>query len=46
LGQRAKANKSTFIGMTTFGASAPAEVLFSHFGITPDRIVDEATNLL
>jgi transketolase len=46
LGQRAKANKSAFIGMTTFGASAPAEVLFSHFGITPDRIVKEATNLL
>ena len=46
LGQRAKANKSAFIGMTTFGASAPAEVLFSHFGITADRIVKEATNLL
>ena len=46
LGQRAKVNKSAFIGMTTFGASAPAEVLFNHFGITPDRIVKEATNLL
>ena len=46
LGQRAKANKSSFIGMKSFGASAPAEVLFSHFGITPDEIVSEAKNLL
>ncbi len=46
LGQGAKAKKSAFIGMKSFGASAPAEVLFSHFGITPDRIVSEATNLL
>ena len=27
-----------FIGMTGFGASAPAEELFRHFGITPDAI--------
>jgi transketolase len=27
-----------FIGMTGFGASAPAETLFRHFGITPDAI--------
>ena len=46
LGQRAKANKSSFIGMKSFGASAPAEVLFSHFGITPDEIVSETKNLL
>ena len=46
LGQRARANKSSFVGMKSFGASAPAEVLFNHFGITPDRIVSEATNLL
>ena len=29
-----------FIGMTGFGESAPAEVLFKHFGITADAIVD------
>lgn len=29
-----------FIGMNSFGASAPAEVLFRHFGITTDSIVD------
>ncbi len=27
-----------FIGMTGFGASAPAETLYRHFGITPDAI--------
>ena len=30
------------IGMTTFGASAPGEELFPHFGITADAIVDAA----
>jgi len=29
----------TFIGMDSFGASAPAEELFKHFGITTDAIV-------
>jgi transketolase len=28
------------IGMTTFGASAPAKDLFSHFGFTPERVAD------
>jgi transketolase len=28
------------IGMTTFGASAPAKDLFSHFGFTPDRVAE------
>jgi transketolase len=37
---------STFIGMTGFGASAPAEKLFEHFGITPAAIVTAATKLL
>jgi len=46
LGHRARANKSSFVGMKSFGASAPAEVLFNHFGITPDRIASEAINLL
>jgi transketolase len=31
---------SAFIGMTGYGESAPAEVLFKHFGITADAIVD------
>lgn len=29
-----------FIGMNSFGASAPADVLYRHFGITSDAIVD------
>jgi transketolase len=29
----------TFIGMTGFGASAPAEELYRHFGITADAAV-------
>jgi transketolase len=28
------------IGMTTFGASAPAKDLFSHFGFTPERVAE------
>ncbi len=29
-----------FIGMTGFGASAPAKDLYPHFGITPETVVD------
>ncbi len=29
-----------FVGMTGFGASAPAKDLYGHFGITPDRIAE------
>jgi transketolase len=32
-------NDGVFIGMTDFGASAPYEVLYKHFGITPEAIV-------
>jgi transketolase len=35
-----------FVGMTGFGASGPAEVLYPHFGITPEAIVNEARRLL
>ncbi len=31
--------EGAFIGMSTFGASAPAEDLYKHFGITADAIV-------
>jgi transketolase len=27
------------IGIDTFGESAPAGVLFKHFGLTPDKVV-------
>jgi len=32
----------TFIGMTGFGASAPAPELFEHFGITTARVIEAA----
>jgi len=35
---------STFIGMDSFGASAPADQLFKHFGITTDAIVEAVKN--
>ena len=31
-----------FVGMTGFGASAPADALYQHFGITPDAVVNAA----
>jgi transketolase len=34
-----------FIGMTGFGASAPADDLYKHFGITADAIVAAAKSL-
>jgi transketolase len=35
-------DNGAFIGMTTFGASAPYQVLYKHFGITPENIVKAA----
>ncbi|MES2906177.1 MAG: transketolase [Pseudomonadota bacterium] len=35
-----------FVGMNGFGASAPAKVLFEHFGITAKAVVDAALNKL
>jgi transketolase len=32
----------TFIGMSTFGASAPYKDLYKHFGITPDKVAEAA----
>tara|TARA_Y100000815_G_scaffold104650_5_gene93652 strand:+ start:18758 stop:20773 length:2016 start_codon:yes stop_codon:yes gene_type:complete len=34
-----------FIGMNSFGASAPAADLYRHFGITTDAIIEEAVRL-
>jgi len=34
------------IGMTTFGASAPAEVMFEEFGFAPERIAARAREVL
>ena len=35
-------NDGVFIGMKGFGASAPAEALYKHFGITAKAIVKAA----
>ena len=38
--------EDAFIGMTGFGASAPAPVLYEHFGITPESVVKSAQSLI
>lgn len=35
-----------FVGMTGFGASAPAPDLYRHFGITPERVAEVALSKL
>ena len=32
--------KGRFVGMHNFGASAPGEALYEHFGITPKAVVE------
>ncbi|QXQ08648.1 transketolase [Sphingosinicellaceae bacterium] len=38
--------RGTFVGMTGFGASAPAPELYRHFGITPDAVAQAARALV
>jgi transketolase len=38
--------RGVFIGMTGFGASAPAAQLYEHFGITAERIAEAAMGLV
>ncbi|GAB4387615.1 transketolase [Albidovulum sp.] len=38
--------KDRFVGMTGFGASAPAADLYRHFGITPQAVAEAARGLL
>jgi transketolase len=38
--------RGAFIGMTGFGASAPVEALYPHFGITPEKVAEAARALL
>ena len=35
--------RGAFVGMTGFGASAPYQDLYKHFGITPEAVADAAT---
>ena len=46
LGERGKREKSGFVGMHGFGASAPAGELFKQFGITPDAVADKVKRLI
>ncbi|WP_333684077.1 transketolase [Pontibaca methylaminivorans] len=46
LGERGREGKAAFIGMDSFGASAPAGDLFRFFGITADAVAQKARDLL
>ena len=46
LGERGREAKAGFIGMTGFGASAPADRLYEEFGITAEAIVHKVKSLL
>ncbi|MFM7442450.1 MAG: transketolase [Tabrizicola sp.] len=46
LGQGGREAKAGFVGMSTFGASAPMEQLYAEFGITADAAVAKAKALL
>ncbi|WP_374115049.1 transketolase [Ancylobacter mangrovi] len=39
-------DRGRFVGMTGFGASAPAGELYAHFNITPEAVVDATCDLL
>ena len=41
LGEDLNGNRGIFVGMTGFGASAPAEKLYDYFGITAQNIVQK-----
>ena len=45
-GERGREAKSAFIGMTGFGASAPAERLYKEFGITAEAAAEQVRSLL
>ncbi|GGH25728.1 transketolase [Cribrihabitans marinus] len=46
LGERGREAKAGFVGMTGFGASAPAGELFEHFGITAQAAAERVRDLL
>jgi transketolase len=39
--ERYLGSSGRFVGMSSFGASAPAGTLYKHFGITPERVAAE-----
>ncbi len=46
LGERGREAKADFVGMDSFGASAPAAQLFEKFGITAQNVADKVKAML
>ncbi|MBU0641723.1 MAG: transketolase [Alphaproteobacteria bacterium] len=46
LGERGREAKQAFVGMTRFGASAPAEELYAKFGLSAENVVAQVKALL
>jgi transketolase len=46
MGERGRDQKAAFVGMDSFGGSAPAGELFEHFGITAGAVAQAAKDLL
>ena len=46
LGERGREARAGFVGMTGFGASAPAERLFAEFGITAEAVAQKVRDLI
>ena len=46
LGERGREAKAGFVGMDSFGASAPAGTLFEKFGITAEAVAEKVKSLL
>ena len=46
MGERGAEKKAGFIGMDSFGASAPAGELYKHFGITAEAVAEKALALM
>ena len=46
LGERGNAKKAAFVGMDSFGASAPAETLFEKFGISAENVAAQVKSLI
>ncbi|KAJ54496.1 transketolase [Actibacterium mucosum KCTC 23349] len=46
LGERGRETKAAFVGMDSFGASAPASELYEKFGITAEAVAEKAEALL
>ncbi|MEM6679219.1 MAG: transketolase [Pseudomonadota bacterium] len=44
--ERGREAKAAFVGMSSFGASAPYKDLYTHFGITPEAVAEATRALL